>query len=242
MSRFYKVAYAVGFKPWEQSAKADAGRMEEFFRREEAERGGPGKALDIGCGSGVHTLALARNGWDVTGVDIIDKALSEARHRLSDARVNAMIVKADAATLPVDVVGDGFDFVLDVGCFHGLKHDQQDAMAHAVTARTKPDATLLMLAFGKPIGPPFMPTGATRDRIESAFAGWTVVDAVKPPTDVPGLPRMAKKADPTFYRLRGRAEKRGEGTGVATHHPRGADRLRLNVARQDNWGIPGGGS
>lgn len=202
MSTFYKIAYAVGFTPWEQSAKADAGRMEEFFRREEREHGGPGKALDIGCGNGANTLTLARNGWDATGVDLIDRALTKARERLTEAHVAAKIVKADATTLPADVVGDGFDFVLDVGCFHGLKPDQQDAMARAVTARTKPDATLLMLAFGKPIGPPFMPTGATRERVEAAFADWAVVDVVKPPTDVPGMPRIARKADPTFYRLR----------------------------------------
>ena len=34
-----------------------------------------------------------------------------------------------------DVVGDGFDLVLDVGCFHGLRTVQQRAMGRAVTAR-----------------------------------------------------------------------------------------------------------
>lgn len=204
MSTFYKVAYAVGFKPWEQSAKADGGRMAELFRREELDHGGPGKALDIGCGTGAHTLTLARNGWDVTAVDVIDRALAQARQRLDAAHACAKVVKADATTLPLGVVGDGFDFVLDLGCFHGLKPDQQEAMSSAVTARTKPDATLLMFAFGKPVGARFMPAGATRERIESAYADWRVVDVVKPPTDVPGMPRIARKADPTFYRLRRR--------------------------------------
>jgi len=211
MSTFYKIAYAVGFRPWEQSANADAGRMEGFFDREAAERGGPGKALDIGCGTGVHTLALAQRGWDVTGVDLIDRALTLARERLDAAKVSARIVKADATTLPADVVGDGFDVVLDVGCFHGLKADQQDAMARAVTARSNPAATLLMFAFGKPVGPPFMPSGATRERIESAYTDWTVVDVIKPPTEMPGMPRIVRKADPTFYRLHRRSPENSGG-------------------------------
>jgi ubiquinone/menaquinone biosynthesis C-methylase UbiE len=202
MSTFYTIAYAVGFKPWEQSARADAGRMERFFEREAAERGGPGKALDVGCGTGTHTLALAQQGWDVTGVDLVDRALRQARQRLEKAHATARILKADATSLPAAVVGDGFDFVLDLGCFHGLKAEQQDAMARAVTARTSPRATLLMFAFGKPVGPPFMPSGATQEQIEAAYADWTVVEVVKPPADIPGVPRVARKADPTFYRLR----------------------------------------
>lgn len=204
MSTFYEIAYAVGFKPWERAAAADASRMTDMFDREAAERGGPGKVLDVGCGTGVHALALAQRGWDVTGVDVVDRALSQARARLDKAGVKARIVKADATELPAALVGDGFDFVLDVGCFHGLKRDEQLAMARGVTSRTQPDATLLMFAFARPIGPKFMPSGATRQAIEAAYDAWTVVDVVKPPTDTAGMPRIARKGEPTFYRLRRR--------------------------------------
>jgi SAM-dependent methyltransferase len=204
MSTFYKIAYTVGFRPWEKASAAGAGLLEELYAREEADHGGPARALDVGCGTGMQTLALARRGWDVTGVDLVDRALGQARARLAKGHVRARIIQADATTLPADLVGDGFDFVLDLGCFHGLAPDQRSAMARAVTARTRPGATLLMLAFGKPIGPPFMPTGATREQIESAFADWAVVDVVTPPTDVPGQPRIARRAEPAFYRLRRR--------------------------------------
>lgn len=200
MNKFYAFAYAVGFTPWEQAAKVSIEATQEFFQREEDERGGPGKALDVGCGSGLYTLALARRGWDVTGADLVDRALDRARRRLAEAGADAKLVKADATELPADVVGDDFDFVVDIGCFHGLTVDQRSAMGRAVTARTKPGATLLMLAFSRPIGPPFMPSGATREQIESAFTGWHVSDVVKPSTA--DLPRIARRADPMFYRLR----------------------------------------
>jgi SAM-dependent methyltransferase len=202
MTTFYDVAYAIGFTPWETSAEVDRGRLEGFFALEERELGGPGKALDVGCGSGAHSVTLAGRGWAVTGVDLVGRALAKARRRASAAGVAATFVRADATSLPSEVVGDGFDFVLDVGCFHGLRGDQQAAMARAVTARSRPEATMVLLAFGRPIGPRFMPTGATRSEIEAAYHGWRVVDEIKPPTDLPGLPRIARKAEPTFYRLR----------------------------------------
>ncbi|MFC8600172.1 class I SAM-dependent methyltransferase [Isoptericola sp. NPDC057191] len=202
MSTFYQVAYAVGFTPWERSAAADAGRLDELLRREEAERGGPGRALDVGCGTGVHALTLARRGWDVTAVDVVERALGRARTRLARERVAATVVRADATTLPADVVGDDFDLVLDVGCFHGLRTPEQRAMGRAVTDRTRPGATLLMLVLGRSVGPPFMPTGASRADIEDAFPGWKVTDVHRVPTDAPGMPRLARRGEPTFYRLR----------------------------------------
>ncbi len=39
----------------------------------------PGKALDIGMGQGRNSLFLAENGWDVTGFDISDEAVDQAR-------------------------------------------------------------------------------------------------------------------------------------------------------------------
>ena len=201
MSTFYNIAYAVGFTPWEKAGQADGDRIAWLFEREEVDRGGPGKALDLGCGSGLHAVTLAQRGWDVTGVDVIGKALDRARRRAAAAGVSATFVHADVTQLPTDTVGSGFDFFLDIGCFHGLDAQNRRAMARSVSARATPNATLVMLAFGKPVGPPFMPTGAKRSDIEEAYVDWAVVDVLKPPTDTPGLPKIARRSEPTLYRL-----------------------------------------
>jgi 2-polyprenyl-3-methyl-5-hydroxy-6-metoxy-1,4-benzoquinol methylase len=39
----------------------------------------PGKALDIGMGQGRNALMLAERGWDVTGFDISDVAIDQAK-------------------------------------------------------------------------------------------------------------------------------------------------------------------
>jgi hypothetical protein len=115
--------------------------------------------------------------------------------------VSATFVHADVTQLPTDTVGNGFDFFLDIGCFHGLDAQHRRAMARSVSARATPNATLVMMAFGKPVGPPFMPTGAKRSDIEEAYVDWAVIDVLKPPTDTPGLPKIARRSEPTLYRL-----------------------------------------
>ena len=184
-----------------EGRQADGDRIARLFEREEVDRGGPGKALDLGCGSGLHAVTLAQRGWDVTGVDLIGKALDRARRRAAAAGVSATFVHADVTQLPTDTVGSGFDFFLDIGCFHGLDAQNRRPMARSVSARATPEATLVMLAFGKPVGPPFMPTGAKRSDIEEAYLDWAVVDVLKPPTDTPGLPKIARRSEPTLYRL-----------------------------------------
>ncbi len=203
MSKFYSFAYAVGFTPWEKAGEADADALAEMFGREEAEHGTNGKVLDLGCGTGSHTVELARRGWTVTGVDLVDKAVEQARKRIADAGVYAKVLRADLTTMSPDEVGTGYDFFLDLGCFHGLTPREQQAMARCVTALAAPASTLLMMAFAKPAGPRFMPQGATAETIESAYRDWRVVD-VAPVTLPPKSPRILTRSEPTFYRLRRR--------------------------------------
>lgn len=204
MSTFYRAAYAVGFTPWERAGQVDGQRVVGMLAREEADRGGPGAALDLGCGSGLHLATLARRGWQATGVDVVEKALARARQRLAAEGVTARVVHADVTSLPVESVGTGFDLFLDLGCFHGLDRVERTAMGEAVTARANPRAVLLMFAFGRPVGPRFMPQGARRADIEAAYPGWDVVEVTSPPPDLPGMPKMVRRAEPTFYRLRRR--------------------------------------
>jgi methylase of polypeptide subunit release factors len=87
----YRFAYAVGFHPWED-AESDppfAEKISEMFDREERGRVPPyGTALDLGTGSGIWAVQLARRGWQVTGVDIVETALRRAHDRVKDAGVD----------------------------------------------------------------------------------------------------------------------------------------------------------
>lgn len=78
----YELAYRVGFHPWEDAEGHSpfVEKISELFDREETGRQQPyGPALDLGTGSGIWGVQLALRGWQVTAVDIVDKALGRAR-------------------------------------------------------------------------------------------------------------------------------------------------------------------
>jgi SAM-dependent methyltransferase len=69
----------------------------------------PGKALDLGCGSGTDSLWLAERGWTVTAVDPSPDAVDEARHAAASAGVSIVFHEADLASYrPTSV----FDLVI----------------------------------------------------------------------------------------------------------------------------------
>jgi SAM-dependent methyltransferase len=67
---------------------------------------GGGSLLDVGCGTGSYTAALAERGWDVTGVDISEDMLRLARER------GVRTVHADATSLPFE--DESFDAAVSI--------------------------------------------------------------------------------------------------------------------------------
>lgn len=71
------------------------------------------KALEVGCGAGANLWFLAREGFDVTGIDFSENAVSAARKRLADDGLQGDLRVADFTNLPF---GDAtFDLVIDIG-------------------------------------------------------------------------------------------------------------------------------
>jgi SAM-dependent methyltransferase len=70
----------------------------------------PGRALDLACGEGQNAIWLATLGWDVTGVDYSEVAISKARARAERDGVRADFVCADLVTYAPEPAG--FELVL----------------------------------------------------------------------------------------------------------------------------------
>jgi len=203
MSTFYKIAYQVGFHPWEDLADHPpfADTLTRLIAREEGDGGPPfGRALDVGSGSGVWGVRLAQRGWDVTGVELVTKAVARARKRAAAASVPMRIVRADVTKLRAGGVGIGFRLILDTGTFHGLTGPQRAAMGREITAVAAADATVLLDVFAPGRRGP-LPRGATPSDIEAAFPAWQITDVEVADTDPEPIARKLK-FDEHWYRLR----------------------------------------
>lgn len=201
MSTFYKVAYHVGFTPWEALLhhRPFADTLLGLIAREETGPPPHGRALDIGTGSGTWGIELAKRGWDVTGVDQVPKALQRAGARVAATGVSMRLVEGDVTSLSVASVGGGYRLLLDTGTFHGLRADEQVAMGQGVTAVAADDATLIIDAFAPGRRGP-LPRGTTREAVERALPDWQMTDVVVADTDPDALAR-ALRFDELFYRL-----------------------------------------
>jgi SAM-dependent methyltransferase len=199
-TRFYKAFYGIGFTFWEnpRSQGRSGEQIAAMFDREESGRQPPyGPALDLGSGTGRFSIDLARRGWQVTGVDVVPKAVSIARERAREAGVEARFVEADVANFAAVDVGSDFRLVLDFGTVHGLRDEQRAAVGRAVSEIAAADATFLMFVFGPGRRGP-APRGMSREDIEATYPGWSVTDEEAADVNLPGFLR----ADPRLYRLR----------------------------------------
>ena len=197
----YRLAYAIGFHPWEDLAEHPpfADKLLELVAREEEGEPPYGPALDIGTGSGVWAVELARRGWRVTGVDIVGKALRRAAERAREAAVEVRLIHGDVTDLRSANVGSGYRLLLDTGTFHGLADGQRGAMGREVSAIAAPDATLLVDCFApRRRGP--LPRGVARGGVEAAFPEWSLTEEHLADTDPDPIARLFR-FDERFYRL-----------------------------------------
>lgn len=78
----------------------------------------PGRALDLGCGTGTNAITLARNGWRVTAIDFSIKAIGRARQKASAAGLDVDFRLGDVSDL--SGLKGPFDYALDIGCLFTL--------------------------------------------------------------------------------------------------------------------------
>ncbi|EHI11928.1 class I SAM-dependent methyltransferase [Mycolicibacterium thermoresistibile] len=176
----FRTLYRLGMTPWDGHPLAASLRGLVEGGVEGFEPLPPGAALDLGCGTGDSSIYLARHGWMVTGVDYIEKPLHKARAKAEAQGVDVHFLQADVTRLrqdvSPDVVGAGFDLIIDNGCLHGMSAEDRDAYVREVTAVAAPDARLHIVAFTP--GGLFGVPGITPEEVEQRFsADWTLLSS-----------------------------------------------------------------
>jgi SAM-dependent methyltransferase len=159
----YRWMYRTGRTPWDTGVTPP--EVVELMEGPSAVA--PGRALDLGCGTGTNVRYLAEHGWDATGVDAVPAAIGRATAKLGGV-ANARVVLGDVTELGrLDLAGP-FDLVLDIGCFHSIAPRRRPAYAAGVASLTGPGSRLFIFAFARGTG--LLPLGVTAAEMAATFA------------------------------------------------------------------------
>ena len=172
----FKTFYRLGFVPWDGHPLAKS--LQDLIEGDGALT--PGTALDLGCGTGDNTIYLAKQGWQVTGVDFVAKAVEKARAKAEANKVAVNFARADVTRLSSESIGSDFGLIVDNGCLHGMSDADRDAYVREVTAVAAPGARLLLCEFiqGGSLGVP----GIDPADVERRFAtDWTLLSSGSEP-------------------------------------------------------------
>jgi SAM-dependent methyltransferase len=105
----------------------------------------PGRALDLGCGTGTNVITLAEHGWQAIGVDYVKRAIDRAKYKGAQSGVDVRFVLNDVTQL--NNLQGVFDLVLDIGCFHSLNKSEKQAYVANLDGLTKSGSTFLIYGF-----------------------------------------------------------------------------------------------
>ncbi len=130
----------------------------------------PGQILDIGCGRGENAMMLAMNGCDVTGIDLAEIAISDAKAKAAERHVNVNFVVGDVLRMDQLFKEAEFDVIIDSFLFHTFTDEERLIFARQIYKVLKPGGKYFMLCFSDkdPAGPG--PRRISKAEIEHTFA------------------------------------------------------------------------
>ena len=99
------------------------------------------RALDVGCGGGLLTEALAARGAETTGIDLADEALEVAKLHGLESGISARYRAISAEALAAEQPGQ-YDLVC---CLEMLEHvPDPSSVLRAIAALVKPGGTVVL--------------------------------------------------------------------------------------------------
>lgn len=199
----YKLMYRFGIAPWEW--RDVAATWQPILEGQNALE--PGRALDVGCGTGRDAVHLTKLGWRVTGVDFAEDALVKARRRAADEGVHVEWIQGDVGRLDQLGLEPGYTLLYDFGCIQGLPDPARQGAAYGLTRLAAPGASLLMFAFkaGRHL---LLPRGMDQAGVVALLGGgWDMAQTLSVRDE--RMPGLVSRAGPRVYRL-----TRRDGAGL----------------------------
>lgn len=106
----------------------------------------PGKALDLGCGTGTNLRTLLEHGWEADGVDFVQQAVDMAQTKLAAFPPERWrVFCGDVSRLDeITALRAPYDLAIDIGCGHSVPTEGQQAYATGVASRLKPGGIFML--------------------------------------------------------------------------------------------------
>ena len=183
---FFTVMYRRGRTPWDTGVSPP----ELVETVEGAGAMPPGRALDLGCGTGTNSIFLAQHGWQTVGVDITAPAIARAREKARKAgQMSGAVrfIRGDVTRLERLPIGAPCSLLLDLGCLHGLPEDRRADYAAGVAHFAAPGALYLLYGF-EPREMGMRRVGFTRDDVAFLFRGNFRLEKVEKGANRDGAP------------------------------------------------------
>lgn len=160
-SRFFDLQYLLGRIPWDTGITPP-----EVVALVEGGSLSPGRALDLGCGTGTNCIYLARHGWATVGMDFSAVAIRRARRKTRWARMDCKFYHADVTDL--SFLRPPFALALDIGCLQGIPQERWERYAQGLMRLVQPGGVYMLYAF-TPRSERSTPRGMTPNEIHHLF-------------------------------------------------------------------------
>ena len=136
---FFTLTYWFGNPPWDSGITPP-----ELIRYLEENR--PGRALDLGCGTGTNVITIAEHGWLAEGVDYVPRAVRVARRKARKRNLGDRVKFRAGDVLSPTVFQGEYDLILDIGCFHSFSGDNVNRYIENIFSHLVNGGSMLLYA------------------------------------------------------------------------------------------------
>lgn len=140
-------------QPWDEIFRRDGRVFEEpepvvHHVAEVLQAHGCRRIVDLGCGSGRHTVFLAQRGFDVLGVDSSPTALGMSRKWLEQEGLLAGLAQVDIRR-PLPLYAGSFDGLVSTQVIHHARLETVRATAREISRILRPGGLLFVSVPGE---------------------------------------------------------------------------------------------